>query len=133
MQMAIEATFAQQVRHVTILAQKLTRHSEVASKVQHRNNRGGHHFRIFQLTLFILNMMKSFQQIIIQAKYEYNLGIHVILRLVVGFSNRNCIMVRMDLFIFSPQNAQLDLRFLSCLKICTRFKVYANNFPLTFQ
>jgi hypothetical protein len=86
MQPAIEAAPTQHMRHIAILTQKLAAHPEIPSEVQHCDNRRGHHFRIAQLALSILDVMQSLQQIITQAKYEYNLGVHALLRYRFGFS-----------------------------------------------
>jgi hypothetical protein len=86
MQSTIEAASTQHMGHVAIFTQKLTTHPEVPSEVQHRDNRRGHHFRIAQLALSIFAVMQSLQQIITQAKYEYNLGVHAFLQYRFGFS-----------------------------------------------
>jgi len=86
MQTTVIAASTQHMRHVAILTQKLAAHSKVPSEIQHCDNCGRHHFCILQLALPILNVMQGLQQIITQAKYEYNLGVHALLRYCFGLS-----------------------------------------------
>ena len=86
MHTTIEAASTQPVRYIVILTQKLASHTKVASKVQRRDNRRGHHFCIAQLALLILEVMQSLQQVITQAKYEYNLCVHALLQYRFGLS-----------------------------------------------
>ena len=86
MQTTMEAASTQPMRHTVIRTQKLASHPKVASKVQHRDNRRGHHFCIAQLALSIFDVIQSFQQIVTQAKYEYNLSVHAFLRFCFGLS-----------------------------------------------
>ena len=86
MHTTIEAVSTQPMRYIVILTQKLASHTKVASKVQRRDNRRGHHFCIAQQALSIFDVMQSFQQIVTQAKYEYNLCVHTFLRFCFGLS-----------------------------------------------
>jgi len=86
MQTTIEAVSNQHMRNIVILTQKLASHTKVASKVQHRDNRRSHHFCIAQLALSIFDVLQSFQQIVTQARYEYNLSVPAFLRFCFGLS-----------------------------------------------
>jgi hypothetical protein len=82
----IEAASTLHMRHIAIYIQKLAAHPVIPSEIQHRNDCFGHHFRIRQMALAILAVFQSFQQIVSQAKYEYNLGVHALLRYRFGLS-----------------------------------------------
>src|ERR671912_1150687 len=76
MQPAVETAPAHHVWNVTMFTQILARQTEVPFEIQHRNDGGRHYFGIRHLTLLIFIMLQAFQQIITQAKNDYNLRVH---------------------------------------------------------
>src|SRR5215211_845686 len=56
--------------------QKHSRLLYIATKEQGSHNRGGHHFCIAHLALFVFAMVQSFQNIVTNTIYGYNLTVH---------------------------------------------------------
>jgi len=76
MQSAIETAAAQPVWNVTMFTHLLARKTKIASKVQHGDNGGRHHFCIRHLTLSIFPVVQGLEHIITQTKNDYNLSVH---------------------------------------------------------
>jgi transposase-like protein len=86
MQATIEAAFREHIRDISMVVQETTSHFVITPEVQHSDNGSGHHFCIAHLALPIFVMVKCLQEIVTQAKYCYNLAVHVFLRLVLVWS-----------------------------------------------
>jgi hypothetical protein len=77
MQTSIETALAQHVRNVTFRLQQFAGKLEVPTMILSSHESSGHNFSIAHLALLIFMMVKGFEHIVAQAKYCYNLGVHV--------------------------------------------------------